>query len=328
MSPVSINDSISERARKLEKCEHFVLKLVEQGGPSEPDYPLLDACTREVQTLAAQGVFSPADIAKFREAFGDALSLATLQGFTFLKPHGYAGDYEIIDLIYRQHISSDSRYANWDRYYHYLTASRAVRNRKSYFHGLLDCHYSRKQPLHVLKIASGPGRSMYEWLSKHPDADIQFDCIDIDPAAIAYATDLNHAFLDRITISQKNVMKFRTQKRYDLIWAAGIFDYFNDAAFRYLLKRLLPALESDGEIVIGNFSTDNPSRPGMEMVGDWYLQHRTRDILFSLAKECGIHGADVEIGSEPEGINLFMHVACRTATTVAYNSTKETSHIG
>lgn len=311
MSPISINDSKSERARKLEKCEHFVLKLAEQGGPLPSEYSLLDSCTREVHTLAAQGVFSPADIVKFREAFRDSLSLATLQGFTLLKPHGYAGDYEIIDLIYRQHISADSRYANWDRYYHYLAASRAVRNRKSYFHGLLDCHYSHKQPLHVLKIACGPGRSMFEWLSKHQDADIQFDCIDIDPAAIAYATDLNHAFLDRITFSQKNVMKFRTQKSYDLIWAAGIFDYFNDAAFRYLLKRLLPALESDGEIVIGNFSIDNPSRPGMEMVGDWYLQHRTRDILFSLAKECGIHGNDVAIGSEPEGINLFLHISGR-----------------
>lgn len=275
------------------------------------DYPLLDACTREVHNLAAQGVFSSADIAKFREAFGAALSLATLQGFTFLKPHGYAGDYEIIDLIYRQHVSLDSRFSNWDQYYHYLAASRAVRNRKSYFHGLLDCHYSRKKPLHVLKIASGPGRSMFEWLCKHPEANIQIDCIDIDPAAIAYASDLNHAFLDRITFSRKNVMKFRTQKRYDLIWAAGIFDYFNDAAFRYLLKRLLPALESDGEIVIGNFSTDNPSRSGMEMVGDWYLQHRTRDLLFSLAKECGIHGNDVGIGSEPEGVNLFLHISGR-----------------
>ena len=294
--------------------ENFIPKLVEHGGPEELDYPVLDSLTREVYDQAKSGLFSPADITRLREAFGDALSVATLQGFTLRKPHGYAGDYEIIDLIYREHISSDSRYANWDRYYHYQGAARAVRNRKTFFHGLLNWHYCRKQPLHVLKIASGPGRSMFEWMNQHPEANIHFDCIEIDPDAIAYASALNQDFLDRISFSRQNVLRFLPRKKYDLIWAAGIFDYFNDTLFQHVLRRLLPGLHVDGEIVIGNFSVNNPSRPGMEILGDWFLEHRSREKLVSLAEGCGICKNTVSIDSEPEGINLFLHIPHHATT--------------
>jgi SAM-dependent methyltransferase len=236
------------------------------------------------------------------------MSPATLQGFVCARPHGYAGDFEIIDRIYQKHISADPRFAPWDAYFQSRSASQAVRNRKTYFHELLKLHSSRCRPLRVLKLASGPGRSMFEWLTVHPDADVSFHCVELDPKAIAFARNLNQAFLNRITFQQQNVIRFRPPQQYDLIWAAGLFDYFDDRVFQMVLSSLIPAIAPGGELVIGNFSTANPSRCYMEF-GGWNLYHRTPETLETLAINAGANGRKLSVGSEPEGVNLFLHVA-------------------
>lgn len=82
----------------------------------------------------------------------------------------------------------------------------------------------------------------------------------------------------------QTAFKFRTNEHYLLIWAAGIFDYFDNDTFVRLLKRYLCFLDEKGELVIGNFSPNNPTRNYMEIVGDWYLNHRSADKLISLSK--------------------------------------------
>ncbi|MBM3881625.1 MAG: hypothetical protein FJ387_18190 [Verrucomicrobia bacterium] len=148
----------------MEEHRNFVERLVQKGGPDENDYSDFDTWLARLHPLASDGTVSPPELTAIRSMFGAALSPATMQGFALAKPHGYAGDYEVIDRIYQQYISPDPHLANWDRYYHHQAAPQAVRNRKHYFHKLLDHHASR-QPLRVLNIASGPGRCMFEWLS-------------------------------------------------------------------------------------------------------------------------------------------------------------------
>jgi hypothetical protein len=59
---------------------------------------------------------------------------------------------------------------------------------------------------------------------------------------------------------------------------------------------------------VGNFSDFNPSRDYMELLGDWVLQHRTRDRLRELALEAGAAEDAIDVQWEPEGVNLFLHV--------------------
>jgi SAM-dependent methyltransferase len=280
---------------------------VDRGGPSRGEDADFHAIVRQLAELSPESG-NPETIAAVRDWVGPALSGETLQGFALRTPHGYAGDFEMIDRIYRYHISADPALANWDLFFHRQTAPRAVRNRKTYFHDLLDRHSARRSPLDVLKIASGPGRSMFEWLGKNPDAPVSIDCVDIDPVAIDFARNLNRAFLDRITFTRANVLRYRPGKPYDLIWIAGLFDYFDDALFVRLLARLAPFLSPGGELVIGNFSDRNPSRAYMELLGDWHLHHRNEDQLAALARRSGISEDRVHIGVEPEGLNLFLHI--------------------
>jgi extracellular factor (EF) 3-hydroxypalmitic acid methyl ester biosynthesis protein len=288
--------------------EEFVRTLIERNGPNEADYPDFTAWTEEIYGRVCNNRLTTSELSGLRVAFGEAFSPKTMQGFAYTKPYGYAGDFEIIDRIYQNYICPDPELAAWDRYFQAQAASIAVRNRKTYFHALLDKHSARKRPFRVLKIASGPGRSMFEWLSSRPSADVHFDCIEVDAKAIEFASNLNRSFLKQITFTQRNALRYRPETQYDLIWAAGIFDYFPDKVFTNLLRRLLPAIAEGGEIVIGNFCVTNPCRAYMELF-NWILNHRSAEDLLRLAKECGVSPDRLTIGREAANVNLFLHVA-------------------
>ena len=82
-------------------------------------------------------IYDNDDLIEMRNSFRDTFTSKTIQGFIFTKPHGYAGDFEIIDKIYRTEISGNPRYKNWDEYAQNHDAAIAVRNRKSYFKNFL-----------------------------------------------------------------------------------------------------------------------------------------------------------------------------------------------
>ena len=254
------------------------------------------------------------ELSALRAAFGEALSTTeTMQGFAFLKPHGYAGDFEMIDRIYGERITAEPHLAAWDRYFHAQPAPRAVRNRKNYFHALLDRHVARGRPLRVLNLASGPGRCMAEWLAANPETPASFVCVELDAAAIAHASDLTRHSSDRVTFVRENVLRFSSAERFDLIWAAGICDYFSEQIIVRMVRRFMGLLAPGGELVVGNFSDDNPSRAYMEFIGDWRLHHRSAATLRQIAVTAGAPDGAIRVDAEPEGVNLFLHVAAPAA---------------
>ena len=286
----------------------YIAGLVAQGGPSEAQFDEFSAFLGNIYALHQSGSLDAAGAKALRDAFGEAFTPVTMQGFAYTKPHGYAGDYEIVDRIYQMHVSSDPRFAAWDLFWHAQAAPRSHRNRKGYFQALLDKQAQLCKPLRVLKLGVGPGRSMYEWLSRNPDADIRIHCLDIDPDAIAYATELNKDFLGKVTFQLANVIRYRPDQNYDLIWSGGLFDYFSDRVFVSVLRRLVSALAPGGELVLSNYSDYNPTLPHMFII-DWMVYQRTAAQLESLAQEAGVPQERITIGTEPEGVNFFLHVA-------------------
>ena len=246
----------------------------------------------------------------FRFFMGDALSTETLQGWAYHKPHGYPGDFQMIDYIYQGKCNSKPSYAKWDAYFQQCGAVLAVRNRKRFFVDLLSSLDKIRvgEVTRVLNVASGPGRDIAEYFSKASLSSIHMDCVDQDSKAIEYARKLCKKHLDRVHFIERNAFRFQSDDTYDLIWSGGLFDYLSDKQFIYLLKHLMTFLRAEGELVIGNFSPMNPSRAYMEIVGDWHLNHRDELHLTRLAKESGVHPDSIQVTAETKGINLFLHV--------------------
>jgi extracellular factor (EF) 3-hydroxypalmitic acid methyl ester biosynthesis protein len=290
----------------------YIRKIVAQGGPALSDYQPLETWLSDVHARMIRGEINGSQLAGLREELGDVLSLETMMGFAYLKPHGYPGDFEIIDRIYTEHRTKVGRLEAWDDYWHSHPASKAVRNRKRYFHRLMDKHTRTRTshlPVGILNVASGPGRCIYEWLEANPTADVRIDCVEIDRKAIDYARRLNHKHAARTEFIQRNALRYDPKGTYDLIWSAGLFDYFEDEIFCRPLKRLLLGLACNGELVIGNFANTDRGRAFEAIFCDWNLKHRSKDQLRQLAMSCGIESSRIEIGQEEEGVNLFLHIS-------------------
>jgi SAM-dependent methyltransferase len=292
----------------------YIERLVAQGGPHESDCAEFEQWMVGVVSAIHSGDLSTADLIRLRESFGDAISPLTNYGFIYSKPHGYAGDFEIIDRIYQRYVCPRADLAAWDIHFHTQPAPIAVRNRKSYFRDLLHRHANTRpnQLLTVLDLASGPSRAVFEFLSYFDNPNVIFECIDQDPEALEYAQGLCHAFSERIAFTRGNVLRFHPTRTYDVIWSAGLFDYFTDPLFIRAMSRLVPAIASHGELVIGNLSDNNPNHLYMDFF-EWPLQHRSGAHLITLARQAGVARERITIGSEPQGVNLFLHVTGESA---------------
>jgi len=287
----------------------YIRELVERGGPEPDDYDKLNALFVRLGDLVRTGTANRKEANReLWQLLGDAVSLQTMQGQVAIKPNGYAGDYEIIDKIYTKWVSPEPLLANWDHFFHSQAAPNAVRNRKQYFIELLkEIEKDNTKKFTVLSVGSGPGRDIYEFCSVNGTERINFGCVDMDPNAIKYSKGVCREYSHLITFHCRNIFRYKATESYDLMWAAGLFDYLDDGRFVFLLKHLHSMVNAGGCLIIGNFSPFNPSRDYME-AGDWYLFHRNEEELYSLAKESGIKEDNISIKSEQESVNLFMHI--------------------
>ena len=300
---------------------------VDRGGPDPNDFETFNDWLREIADEVDKGKMAVQTLKDLQEAFGEALSVNTLQGISLRKPRGYAGDFEIIDRVYQRSLTTDPDLIKWDNFFLNTDAARAVRNRKEYFIALINNRLaeSAAPDFTVLNIASGPARDVFEILTQHkegPHANVRltFDCVEYDDAAILYAETLCYQLLADIQFTKANAFRYTTKKRYPLVWSAGLFDYLDDRRFKFLLLRLYEFVAPGGELVIGNFSNYNPSRPYMEVMMDWKLHHRGPEALTHLAQDCGIPNDCIHIGQEPEGINLFLHLRRDPDPPLGYRS--------
>jgi SAM-dependent methyltransferase len=294
----------------IREFEEQLGEWIQRGGPHPRDYGQLNRAIRRLGDEVRAGHIQHAEIRSTLKRVALQHFQGTMQGASILKKHGYSGDFEIIDQIYQVQVSADPMQRRWDLFFHAQSAPNAVRNRKAYFHQLLRTHAARCEhaPLRVLNIASGPARDLREWFDANPDASVQVDCIELDPQAIAFSKQLCARYLDRIQFHHQNALRFVPEERYDLIWSAGLFDYLTDRLFVRLVRSLRPFLKPGGELVVGNFSELNASRDYMELMGDWFLEHRSEEKLAQLAQQAGARPEQVRVMWEPEGVNLFVHV--------------------
>lgn len=286
----------------------FLEKMVNKGGPEPHEYELLTKIADKLGREHKAGGISDIDLKLMQNSFGEECLQETLHGHSITKPYGYAGDFMIIDKIYRKYTTPDKRFEKWDRFWQNCAATQAVRNRKAYFIETITNHLEEKGKLDLLNVASGPARDLADLYAQIGKRRVNTLCIEADSRAIAYAEELNKAHSEEINFVEKNIFRYEADKTFDIVWSAGLFDYFNDSVFVKVVKKFAAWTNPGGEVIIGNFSTYNPTRAFMELFGDWYLHHRSAEHLINLAVQAGVAEKNIRVEREPEGVNLFLHI--------------------
>lgn len=226
------------------------------------------------------------------------------------KPLGYAGDYLIIDWIYTNKTATDHEGKLWDELYLRFPATQAVKNRKDYFCNLFSKLTGGKPAgISVLDLACGSCRDLADAIAQAGSsvAGSYFHCVDVEKKAITYAKKILQSKVPNVSFQWEaaNVLRLRTHKRYDLVWAAGLFDYLSDRYAKILLKRMWDWTDEGGKIVFGNYHPSNPNRNAMEWCWEWFLNHRTKEDLQMLCEEAGIPQECVSFAQEPLGVCIF-----------------------
>lgn len=240
----------------------------------------------------------------------------------YTKPLGYAGDYEMMNMLYRDHAEGLSTFGRaLNVYATSLGVARANINRIEYFRQAITHTASRVQG-HRVRIASigcGPAHEILNILQHSPGLGPRLDVtlLDQDHGAIAHCERTLATAAARtgthIQTIQQGVRVLLSKSRaqaalatYDLIYSAGLFDYLDDRAFAKLLGSLHGCLQPSGELIIGNVAENNPDRWAMEYFTAWHLHHRTPGKLLELGQLAGLAQANVHVDSEQTGINLFL----------------------
>jgi SAM-dependent methyltransferase len=238
----------------------------------------------------------------------------------YYKPKGFAGDYWMIELIYRNQPDGDGKLGKLiDAWALRQVPAKAVRARRDLLKRLLDrlCRerLGQGRVVRIMNLACGPSRELSDLLveSEYGD-DVEALCIDIDPEALQYA---HEHVLSRehpktsVRFMNENVIKWALGRvkhdfgAQDIIYSSGLCDYLDDRLFAALIKRAFQQLKPGGVFIVGNFSPANPDRFFMDHILYWRLLHRGEKDLRRLFAQSPF-GESISIVSEEEGVNLFV----------------------
>jgi extracellular factor (EF) 3-hydroxypalmitic acid methyl ester biosynthesis protein len=241
---------------------------------------------------------------------------------------GYAGDYEMMNMIHRNQPEGGSLY---EKLIHFLLVSQwpaqSVRNRVAHLKNHLLQETARVvragRRARILNVGCGPAREVQEFWKETPLAnEADFVLLDFNEETLGYVRDqINQAKNQfsrqtgaetrRISVHQllrQNAQQeqFGSEPGYDLIYCGGLFDYLSKPTCQSLMNLFYGWLRPGGTVIVANMNDSKPFRNFIEFVLDWQLIYRDSGKMLALVPERVRDAARVI--TEPTSVNLFLHL--------------------
>ena len=227
----------------------------------------------------------------------------------FSKPRGYAGDAVMMDYIYGLGEAAQAAREATPlgrtifRYMDTRPSAKAVRYRRRLLAGLID-RVAQRGDAGVLAIAAGHLRETELSTAVQSGALREFVALDQDENSLA-VVEGQYARLG-IRAVPGSVRQILAGKfalgQYDLVYAAGLFDYLNGPVAGALTRRMFDMVRPGGLMLIPNFRTGTRDRGYMESFMDWHLIYRSDAEMWGLASalrqqdvaDCQVFDDDVD----------------------------------
>lgn len=261
-----------------------------------------------------------------RRVLWDSLLTSEIHRRTNLKPRGYAGDAEMMELLYENRWAGRTLFSKLlHKHAVEQPAAQAVRNRRQLIARQLTDRWSEAggqggAPVRALSVACGPAWELRDLFQVPQDAErLHLTLLDQDPAALDCARACvaeREAALGRALPVAYVEDSVRTMLRtpriaerfghFDFIYSMGLFDYLTPPVARAVVTRLFELLAPGGRLVVGNYHVDNPSRWYMAYWLDWTLYYRTEEELLALASK--LEGQRAQVAFDASGCQMFLTV--------------------
>jgi extracellular factor (EF) 3-hydroxypalmitic acid methyl ester biosynthesis protein len=246
---------------------------------------------------------------------------------TYHKPLGYAGDYEMVNMILRDPLEGSSLFAKSVNLWFLTQApASAHRNRIKYLTRRLieetRQRQSRGEPMRIFDLGCGPAWEVQQFLSEDSISNhAGFTLVDFNDETLEHASTVlgklkcQYNRTAKVELIKKSVHQFLKEEanpapnrpRYDLIYCAGIFDYLSDRICKRLMNLFYSMLETGGLLIATNVDASNPARNGMEYLLEWHLTYRNAQQLKALVPEHAPRGS-AELMSDETGVNRYLEV--------------------
>ncbi|OKY74178.1 MAG: hypothetical protein BM485_15360 [Desulfobulbaceae bacterium DB1] len=235
----------------------------------------------------------------------------------YYKPKGYAGDFLMMEHIYRDQPEGDGKVGKIvDAWCLQRPGAKAIRGRRTLLRtqlaSLTKDFLSTTSRIRIMNLACGPNRELFDFLAACDYSQaIEALCVDIDSEALQFTNQHVNIFPHKasIRLMNENLVKWSMGRvsheigKQHIIYSAGLCDYLDRRLFQALIKRCHEHLEPGGKLLLGNFAP-YPDQIFMDEILHWQLIYRTADELLELFQDTPFAGK-VEILSETEGVNLF-----------------------
>ena len=251
----------------------------------------------------------------------------------FRKPLGYAGDYEMVDMMLRTPDDSGSLFTKIINLWLLGQApAEAHRNRVIYLYerlfteGMRVCGLGRG--LRVYNLGCGPAVEVQQFIR---DCDFSreafFTLVDFNEETLRHLKEKLDGIQKRsrrgatVQIIKKSVQRILMEsvkptdrppdEQYDLVYCAWLFDYLPQPVCKRAMNILYDLVAPGGLLLATNVSdvmnTSRPFRYSMEYLLDWHLIYRDRQSLADLAPLAAAPD-DVAVIAESTGVNVFIEV--------------------
>lgn len=196
-----------------------------------------------------------------------------------------------------------------DRVYLDSPGWKGIRYRKSLILALLTKYTEAKRPFHVLDIASGNGRYLFDLMQSNSMTSVEMR--DFDEGNVDIMTSkIKELTLDsRATAIQADAFSLDSYKEkdiYDFSVASGLFELFSDnSLINTALEGIVSQLRPGGYLLY----TNQPWHPQQEFIArtlnnhrgePWVMRCRSQSEMDSLIKKSGLEKIDMSI--DPSGI--------------------------
>ncbi len=239
------------------------------------------------------------------------------------KPLGYAGDFEMMNQIYRNGFEGKTLVGKiLHNYVANEKSSESVAFRKPYFLSYYESFLNKsEEQVNILSLASGPCVEFQEAIEQFDQSKLDRLCLtlfDLDQVSLEYAqTKIYEKSIEQqkrinvefINASVKMFIEsygIENTEYYDLIYSGGLFDYLDNMTSTAIVTNLFKFIKPGGKVIIGNFTTKNSTKAFCHFVTSWHLIHKTEEEMRAWTKYIPADSYELEVEYDTNGINAFI----------------------